>query len=354
MRILFITNIPSPYRVNFFNLLNEENEVFVLFERPSDSDRNKLWQKDNKYKFKYKINVSNKELINTIKEYRNDKIIITNYSEHKERIAILYMKLHKIPYYIEIDGGIIKKDNFIKGKIKRFLLSNAHGYFSPSKNADNYLINYGAAKEIINRYNFSSLNKKDILEKTVSREEKEKIRKKLKIKEENVVIGVGSFTKRKGFDLLIKAAPKINKKTGVYIIGGEITDEYKELIRNYNVENVHFIKFLSKEAINEYYKAADIFVLPTREDIWGLVINEAMSFGLPVITTDNCLAGLALIKNGENGYIIPVDSYVDIYKNVNKILDNNKLKEKMSENNLKKITNYTIEDMVEKHNKLLK
>lgn len=354
MKILFITNIPSPYRVNFFNLLNKDNDVLVLFERASDSDRNKSWQKDNKYDFKYKINVSKRELIKLIKEYRNDKIVITNYSESKERTAILYMKFHRIPYYIEIDGGIIKKDNFIKGKIKRFLLSNAYGYFSPSKEADNYLVNYGANKKKINRYNFSSLNKKDILESIVSVQEKQRIRKKLKMKEENIVIGIGSFTKRKGFDLLIKAAPSINKNTGIYIIGGEITDEYKELIEKYNVKNVHFISFLSKEEIKEYYKAADIFILPTREDIWGLVINEAMSFGLPVITTDNCLAGLALIKNGENGYVIPVESYVDIYKSINKILDNSVLKEKMSRNSLKKIADFTIEDMVKKHNTFLK
>ena len=48
--------------------------------------------------------------------------------------------------------------------------------------------------------------------------------------------------------------------------------------------------------------------MPTREDIWGLVINEAMAYGLPIITTDNCLAGLELIKNEENGYIIPVNN----------------------------------------------
>lgn len=354
MRILFITNIPSPYRVTFFNLLNEENDVCVLFERHSDSDRNELWQKDNKYNFKYRINVSNSELIKLIKEYKNDKIIITNYSEYKERIAILYMKLHKIPYYIEIDGGIIKNDNFIKKNIKRFLLSNAYGYFSPSKKADEYLINYGAIKQRIKKYNFSSLNRKDILEKPISKKEKENIRNALQIKEKNVVIGVGSFIERKGFDLLIKAAPNISPNTGIYIIGGKITDEYKEIIKEFNVKNVHFIDFLDKETINKYYKAADIFVLPTREDIWGLVINEAMSFGLPVITTDNCLAGLALIKNGINGYIIPVNSYVDIYKKVNKILENTSLKEKMSQNNLKIITDYTIEDMVEKHNKFLK
>lgn len=59
--------------------------------------------------------------------------------------------------------------------------------------------------------------------------------------------------------------------------------------------------------------AADIFVHPTREDIWGLVVNEAMAKGLPVITTDRCVAGLELIKNESVGRIVPVEN-IDLDK----------------------------------------
>ena len=48
-------------------------------------------------------------------------------------------------------------------------------------------------------------------------------------------------------------------------------------------------------------------MLPTREDIWGLVINEAMAYGLPVITTDRCVAGLELVQDGVSGYLIPTE-----------------------------------------------
>ena len=48
-----------------------------------------------------------------------------------------------------------------------------------------------------------------------------------------------------------------------------------------------------------------MFVLPTREDIWGLVVNEAMAAGTPVITTTNCGAGMEILKNGDGGRIVP-------------------------------------------------
>ena len=63
------------------------------------------------------------------------------------------------------------------------------------------------------------------------------------------------------------------------------------MIRKFKCKNVYFIEFKKSEELNEYYKAADIFVHPTREDIWGLVVNEAMAKGLPVVTTNNVLQG---------------------------------------------------------------
>lgn len=349
MKVLFLTNIPSPYRVEFFNRLGLKTELCVLFDRKFDKDRNPSWFKKNIFNFKFKFNPSIKEIIKKINEHKNDIIVVTNYSEKIELYAILYMKLKKIPYCIEIDGGIAKKDNFIKKALKTFLLSNASLYLSSSAKSDEYLIHYGAKKNKICRYPFSSLLDSDILSQPITESEKQKIRKKLKINEKNVVISIGRFVPIKGFDLLINAAPKFCENTGIYIIGGQPTNEYLELISKNSIKNVYFIDFLTKNDLKFYFMCADLFILPTREDIWGLVISEAMSYGLPVITTDNCVAGLELIDNEKNGYIIPVNSIDDIYDKGNKILNNRSLKEEMAQNNLRKISSYTIENMVLKH-----
>ena len=73
------------------------------------------------------------------------------------------------------------------------------------------------------------------------------------------------------------------------------------------IDNVTICEFKKAEELESYYRAADVFVLPTREDIWGLVVNEAMAYGTPVVTTERCGSGLAMIKNGINGFIVPVD-----------------------------------------------
>lgn len=136
---------------------------------------------------------------------------------------------------------------------------------------------------------------------------------------------------------------------GVYIVGGKPTEEYLSILQANKLHNIHFIDFKTPKELVSYYKAADIYVLPTREDIWGLVINEAMSYGLPVITTDNCIAGLELINNGENGFIVPVENVSELHDKLILLLSSDDLRTQISANNRLKIRKYTIEKMAKIH-----
>ena len=184
------------------------------------------------------------------------------------------------------------------------MISNAYCYLSPSKESDNFLIYYGAVKNKINRYYFTSLFQNDIIEHPIEKEDKQKIKKELMIKERKIILSVGQFIYRKGFDWMIHAYRNLDKEIGIYIIGGAPTQEYLNLKNEHKMDNLYFIDFMDKNEILKWYRAADLFVLPTREDIWGLVINEALSQGLPTVTTDKCVAGLELIVNNKNGFIV--------------------------------------------------
>jgi glycosyltransferase involved in cell wall biosynthesis len=71
----------------------------------------------------------------------------------------------------------------------------------------------------------------------------------------------------------------------------------------------------------DYYLAADVFVLPTLDDVWGFVINEAMVCGLPVITTRNAGASSDLVKDGVNGYVVEPGSSHQLFCALKKITD---------------------------------
>ena len=364
MKVRFFTNIPSPYRIDFFNLLGEKVELEVIFEAEKAPKINSKWYCSNTIKnfnaIFLKKGVINEKRINlSILKYINktvDVLIFTNYGYYTELFALIYAKIKKIKYGLEIDGGIISKnENIIKKILKKFLISNACFYFSPSKETDKFLIYYGAKKEQIYRYPFTSIYQREILKQPMSLVEKHKNKIKNNVKEEKVILTIGQFIYRKGFDWMIKAYKDLDKSIGIYIIGGKPTSEYLKLKEKYKMTNLHFIDFQNKESVLNWYRSADLFVLPTREDIWGLVINEALSQGLPVITTNKCIAGLELIEDGKNGYVIDVENGEMLLEKTSIFFSlSDQERKKIMTYCLNKIKKYTLENMSSIHFDILK
>ena len=366
MKVLFLTNVPSPYRVDFFNELGKYCDLTVAFEKRTSTERDKSWQEYTFQNFKgvflKGISLSTDTAFcfgvpKLIKQGNFDKIICANFSSPTGMRAIRYMRKKKIPYYLESDGGIAKSGKGIKERIKKYFISGANGYFSTSQQHDAYYTTYGAKENLLYRYPFTSLREKDIDEGLISWEHKKALREKLEIKEDVVLISVGRFSYLngygKGYDVLLNAAERMSKNVGWYIIGGEPTEGFANLQMEKGLTNVHFIKFLNKERLKEYYHAADIFVLMSIGEAWGLVINEAMACGLPVITTDKCVAGLELIEQDKNGFILPVGDEDGLITSLRKILKDNAQNE-MGVYSLKKIKPYTIENMAQTHLEILK
>ena len=350
MKVLFMTNIPSPYRVDFFNELGKFCDLTVTFTDRFYAERDDSWKnfKFENFKGVFLKGFSLKsiricpEIKKIIKEGKFDKIICADFTSLTGMIAINYMRKHKITYYLESDGGYAKNGKGLKEKLKRHFIKGAQGYFSTAKVHDNYYLTYGATPDKLIRYPFTSLDKKDIIENVPTLIEKQALKDKLQIKEEKVVLAVGRFIYIKGFDVLLKASKSFDNSVGFYFVGGEPTEEYL----NYKADNIHFVGFKNKTELNEYYQMADVFALPTRGDVWGLVINEAMANGLPVVTTDKCIAGLELVDD-TNGKIVPVDDVDGFVNAIQSIF--NQSSEILAKNSLNKIKPYTIQNMAKFH-----
>lgn len=358
MKVLYLVNIPSPYRVKFFNELGKKCDLSVIYELNSAEDRDKSWMNEKAVNFtEYylkgrKIGADNAlsfEVITYLNKLSFDIIVIGGYSSPSAMLAILYLKLKKIPFILNADGGFIQlEEKKIKYLIKKMFISSASAWLSTGKQTTEYLCHYGANKQNIYLYPFSSIDEKRIPQKLLSNEQKEIIRMELEIPTsyKYILLSIGQFIPRKGFDVLLKSCEKLSNEIGVYIIGGSPTEDYLRLVKELNLQNINFLEFKSQEELSKYYQVADVFILPTREDIWGLVINEAMAYGLPIITTTKCIAGNELIINNENGFLIESEDYKSLYNNVINLISNIELKKNMGNNNLNKIKSlYTIQKM---------
>ena len=358
-RVLYITNIPSPYRVEFFNELTKYMDVTVAFELRNAKNRDASWQSEENYKFKaifMKPLITRTEsaycpeVFKLLKEFKNDIIVVGGYATPTGMAAILYLKAKKVSFYLNCDGGFASNDSLFKKKVKAFFIGSANYYLSTGVGADKYLVYYGAKKENIFHYSFSSLREADIAKNIGTYEEKLSIRQKLGINERRMIIYVGSFIPRKGVDILLKAC-KYMEDTAVVLVGGSNMSPYKDITSDGVKCNIYPMGFKQKEEVKQYYRAADIMVLPTREDIWGLVVNEAMAEGLSVITTNRCLAGLSLVKNDENGYIVQVDDIEATKNAIERVFEADNVS-RFGRKSLEKIKGYTIEQMGREHRKV--
>ncbi|MDR2408802.1 MAG: glycosyltransferase family 4 protein [Bacteroidales bacterium] len=359
-KVLFITNLPTPYRIDCCNELGKLCDLTVLVEGKRWHKQQFDWN-DTKENLTFKLIYLEEQLHENkikwrifpfLKRNRFNNIIIGCYHTRSQSLSILYLKLKNIPYYFETDGGIIPiKENWLKRRIKQILIKGATGYFSPCKNSDNYLMYYGACNNLIYRCPFTSIKADDILDEPFCYADKIAVRNKLNIKEKKIILSIGQFIFRKGFDILIQAAQFLSDDVGIYIVGGEPTEEYLSLAQKVKFSHIHFVEFKQKQELSAYFQAADLFVLPTREDIWGLVINEAMAYGLPVVSTTHCNAALELVSQQE--CIVEIEN-VNSLSHILQILINNSEKLKIiGRENLLTIRKYTIKEMaISIYNKL--
>lgn len=356
MKVLFVANIPTPYRVDFFNELGNKCDLTVVFEGKKATDRNEAWKAGEFRNFKAchlkGIRTGSDSffcpgIIKLLKE-NWDFIVLGCYYTPTSMLAIEYLKLRKKKFAIEADGGRIGNDSWLRLRVKRHFLSAADFWFSSGKTTTDYFAHYGAKRERCFEYPFTSLKSGDLYE---SVESLVKDGKKLprEVNGKYTVLSVGRFMYLKGYDVLLKAAAELRDKVDVVLVGGKPLKEYLEYVEKLQLTNITFVDFKSKEELREYFLKADLFVHPTRKDSWGLVVNEALAYGLPVITTKDCVAGLELIKDGYNGYLFDTDDVEGMVDRILLTVEALEKSDKPVENALESIKEYTITNMAQAH-----
>lgn len=283
-KVLFLTNYPSPYRVRFYDLLGRDLDVTVVYADRIEKKghRSADWYESSQGNYhhvqltKHVASLHGRDLCLDVLQWLKkpfDKIVICGYSNPTLQLAILYLRMKKIPFFMEADGGLIRPDSGLKFKFKKFLVSSASGWLVSGKETGDFFAHYGADRSRIYEYPFTSMTEADFPESIPSRQEKQLKKQALSMEEDYVILSIGQFIHRKGFDILLKAAKDLPENVGIYIVGGLPTKEYQKLHDELGLTNVHFCGFQKREELAKYYEAADLFVLPTREDIWGLVIT---------------------------------------------------------------------------------
>lgn len=208
----------------------------------------------------------------------------------------------------------------------KYLVRNSNSYLSYWTRASEYLESLWANKDkIFKLYNSIDtdffLNKaKELLPKNIE------LKQKYWIKTKYTLLFIGQFIQRKGiFELLewFTQFQKVNSDISlIFVWSWQEKDEMNKLIKEKNIKNIIFPWFIQQDKISELYALSDIFTLPSSEEVWWLVINEAMCFWLPILTAYKVWASVDLVESWKNGYIMKENTSKEVFNWLQFIFDN--------------------------------
>ncbi len=346
MKVCWLTTVPAPYTIKLFNEVGKIVDLYVVLNDVSEANRNSEWVVDGDNSFKlYRIGSGFRSMIRDLAK-KCDILINGFYLSKYGYIARKqFHKAGKLTV-MAADGGIPKDRGFIINGIMSYLMTGHDYFLSSSRYTNRYFEFYKVNPDKIHLYRFTSLTKEDIERNRKLAEKKNDYRKKLGIDDKFTLISVGQPIKRKGFDILLNSYIKsgLSDRINLYIVGGDPQDETRKIVEDNGLTNVHFIGLIKSDELSEYYATSDAFILTTREDIWGLVIEEAMSYGLPVITSDNCVAGLHFADLGNNTQICGVYDEEGYAKQIRNLYEQQENIAKINKEALDVIEEYSIEN----------
>ena len=336
-------------------MLGQNCEITAVFERAREGGRSAaFYNRKPKYFTQVicnslplgGINNWTREPASILKKGDFDIVVLNGWRTFSEQNVISYCKNHKIPYIFYINGGIVpaKEAKWIY-KYKRRNITGANLYFCPEERSKEYLIHYGADPKRILFYPYSTIFEHEVIKHSYDAARRIRERKKAGYHHEKLFISSGQFIPRKNFEQLIRLWSKLPKEYGLIITGeGPLKEKYEALIQELGLgHRIRLLPYQNHADLLMMFRYCDGFVFSSKEDIYGHVINEAMSQGLPVISSNKVNAALNLIQNGVNGYVIDVEDEEAYLKAVQNI------QEDMREEARKVALQNTIEKSAEFH-----
>lgn len=327
---LIIDNIITPYEVARYNAINDvlhgKLEVWFL----SETDINRNWKEFPKINFNYKfLNDSPLRLVgpDTHTFHTNLGIygVLETTKKNLARVVICgwdslsywqtarFCKKNSIPYILWSGSTAYEKSwrRSVFMPIIKWIVNGASEYIAYGTRAQDFLESLGVDKGKISKF----INSVDIdyfiAESDKMRLKRSKIRNKFGFDDDDsVYLFVGQLIERKGIEELLNAFSRLPQENSkLLIVGSGKLEHFVTRHLNADKQNkiVH-IKHLEYHQLPEYYVASDCLILPSKEEVWGLVVNEALASGIPAIVSNAVGAGEDLILEGKTGLSIELDN----------------------------------------------
>lgn len=174
--------------------------------------------------------------------------------------------------------------------------------------------------------------------------------------ENRKIIAIGRYSTQKGFDRLIKMSKTLKEKLSdyqIFIYGqGELREEYENMIRENDLDNFVILKEPVID-IQSVYKSSSIYVMTSRFEGLPMVLIEAQSFGIPIVSYDCPEGPDEVIKNGRNGFLIEENNEEKFVESLTELATNRLLWNKMQSESIELNKRFETENILSKWSKLI-
>jgi glycosyltransferase involved in cell wall biosynthesis len=363
LRLALITEIISPYRIPLFNALAKQGDVdlHVIFLAETDPDLRQWKVYKDEIKFSYQVLPSwrkrvgrynwllNRGLGSALSAFAPDVVLCGGYNYVASWQALLWSRMKQVPFLLWSESNVqdIRRAHEIVEFAKSEFLSRCSGFVVPGRSAGDYLRAHKVREESI----FAAPNAVDNeLFATAALEARRNAgmrRTELSLPKRYCLF-VGRLIREKGVFELLSAYAKLDKaireQVGLVLVGdGAERNHLEAFASTISPGSVIFPGFAQRELLSCYYALAEVLILPTYSDPWGLVVNEAMACGLPVIVSKVAGCAADLVKENWNGLLTLPRDESSLLTAITKIASQPELRNIMSTNSSRHIAHYSPE-----------
>ena len=327
-KLVIITEIIAPYRIPVFNALalRREIDLHVIFLSENDPTLRQWQVYKDEIKFQYEVLPSwrrrlgkynvliNRGMLSALNRILPDAVLCGGYNYLASWEAAYWARAHRIPLLLWSESTALdrRRGHLLVEFTKARFLGLCRAFVVPGKSSLRYLKDLGIARERV----FTAPNAVDtdlfssLAEEARRCDTQVRVRHSLPLR---YFLYVGRLVRIKGVFELMEAyaqlRAKVRSEVGLVFVGdGVDRAELMEYASRVAPGTIQFPGFVHRERLPEFYALADAFIFPTLSDPWGLVVNEAMSCGLPVILTNVAGCMPDLVQDRWNGYVVkPAD-----------------------------------------------
>jgi glycosyltransferase involved in cell wall biosynthesis len=362
-RLVIITEIISPYRIPLFNALasRPEMDLHVIFLGETDPKLREWPVYKDEIRFSFQVLSSWRHRIGRYNALLNagmwsglnkadpHVIVCGGYSYFASWEALLWAQRHKRPFLLWSESN--QQDQRQRRApvefLKRQFLHRCDGFIVPGKSAYEYV----QAHDVGDKSIFIAPNAIDNQlyadAAEVARKNVEQHQLRMRVPQRYFLF-VGRLVREKGVFELLSAYGRLDgglrQNIGLVIVGdGPCRSQMQQLAGKIVPGNVVFSGFVHREDLGAYYGLAEVLILPTYTDTWGMVVNEAMACGLPVIVSEAAGCSADLIHENWNGMLIKPRDVAGLESAMKRVATETDFRRTMGTNSAKLIREYSPE-----------